>query len=98
MEKTRAEIFRERQPAIADQDVVEAARTDQVVASFNAMPVIVEGEHVSALAVKVVLTSGEVRTFLMDRHVAIVLGGLFDLLNQGDWRGTQLPPPDVKLS
>jgi hypothetical protein len=95
--KSRPELFQEERPDISDQDAVEATKKDRVVVSFGAHPVLVQEGKIAAMAIKWKLRDGSTETVLIDRYSADILLLLFARLEENDWKGAILVPPDAAV-
>jgi hypothetical protein len=95
-EETRSEVFREHRPEISDADMIEAAQAGRFVLSLNTAPVCMTDGTISAVGIKWKLQDGTTQTIIVDRYPATILRGLFDHLDQNNWTGTALIPPDAR--
>ena len=95
--KSRPELFQEDRPDISDQDAGEAAKNGRVVVSFNAHPVLDQERKIVAMAIKWKLGDDSTETILIDRYSADILMLLLERLEENDWKGTNLVPPDAAV-
>jgi hypothetical protein len=93
--KTRSEIFREQRPDLSDAEMLAAAQDNRIAASFMAQPVCLSDGTVGAIAIKWKLSNGSTETIIVDRYPATILRMLLERLDENNWTGTVLLPPDA---
>ncbi|MBV9565838.1 MAG: hypothetical protein JOY90_36100 [Bradyrhizobium sp.] len=94
--KPRAEVFREQKPKLTEAEMIAAAQKLRIAASFDSAPVCMSDGTISCVGIKWKLGDGTTESILIDRYCATILRGLFAYLEENNWTGTALIPPDAK--
>jgi hypothetical protein len=92
MPKSRAAIFKDNLPRLADADIVQLGEGIAVL-SFETLPIETDPRASSFLGVRFALSDGSQPTILMDRFACDLLRAAVEKLNSVDWDISRLQGP-----
>ena len=95
MTTTPADVFQANMPQIVESDAIEAAKSQRVVQSFNAHPIVTNKGKIDAIAVKLKFGNGDAESFLIAPYAATVLRMMLSHLENNKWTELAIIPPNA---